>query len=82
MNILFMCVFTCAFSYFLIYDPLTPPPPNSPLRHTRLIFIWPASPWGLEELIVLAYVHSQMDQHMCAKFVTNWCTHLVVIPDF
>ena len=29
-----------------IFDPLTPP----------------NAPWGLEELIVLAYVHSQMNQ--------------------
>ena len=57
MNILFMCVFTCAFSYFLISGPLPPPPPpppNSPLGHTRLIFIWRTSPWGLEELIVFS----------------------------
>ena len=50
-----MCVFTSAFSYFLISDPLTPPPsPNSPLGRTRLIFIWWTSPWGLEELIVFS----------------------------
>ena len=30
----------------------------------------------------LAYVHSQMNPPMCAKFGANWSIRLVVIPDF
>ena len=29
----------------------------------------------------LAYVHTQMNPHMCVKFGANWSIRLVVIPD-
>ena len=52
---------------FLISDPLkTPKMP----------------PGGIEGLIVLAYVHSQMNPQACTKFGANWSTRLGVIPDF
>ena len=54
------------FSTFLF---LTPNPP-------------PNAPWCIEGLIVLAYVHSQMNPQTCTKFGANRSSRLVGFPDF
>ena len=51
---------------FGFFDPLKPP--NSPLGSRGPNYF-------------LAYVHTQMNPHMCAKFGANWSIRLVVIPD-
>ena len=53
----------------------------------RFLNFWPTktpqnAPWDMEGLIVLAYVHSQMNPQACTKFGANWSTRLGVIPDF
>ena len=53
---------------FWMCDPLTPPPPKCPLLS-----------WGS---IGLAYIHSQMNLHMCAKFGVNRSSRLVAFPEF
>ena len=56
------------FPDFCIFDPLNPPPQVPPL--------------GLEELMFLAYVHSPMNPHMCAKFGANRSSHLADFQTF
>ena len=45
--IIHVCVHMCFFLLFNFWSP-------NPVGHTRLIFIWRTSPWGLEELIVFS----------------------------
>ena len=40
------------------------------------------APWGIGRLIVLAYVHSQMNSQTCNKFGANRYSRLVDFPDF
>ena len=39
-------------------------------------------PWDIEGLIIFAYVHSQMNPHMCVKFGAIQSSRLVDFPDF
>ena len=57
------------FSTLLNCLPHTPPPP-------------PHSQRGLEGLNCLAYVHSQMNQHTCAKFGPDRSSGLASVPHF
>ena len=50
-----------------IFDPLNPPP-KCPLLSLRAM--------------CLAYIHSQMNMHMCTKFVANRNSRLTSSPDF
>ena len=54
---------------FWMFDPLTPPPP-------------PKCPLVSLRAICLAYIHSQMNLHMCTKFDANRTSRLTSSPDF
>ena len=55
------------FPVFWIVDPIKPPT---------------MPPWGIVGLIVWAYIHSQMNLHMCTKFDANRTSRLTSSPDF
>ena len=53
---------------FWMFDPITPPPPSAPIVALRAI--------------CLAYIHSQMNLHMCTKFDANRTSRVTSSPDF
>ncbi len=55
-------------------------------RFPRLLNVWPPktpnSPLVSRGAICLAYIHSQMNLHMCAKFGANRSSRLIAFPEF
>ena len=73
----------CAFHFYIIYfhffyaDHGIPQTFDQHFDHLK-----PQMPRLLVVVIILAYVHSQINLQTCTTFCANWSTRLVVIPDF